>query len=99
MGHMSAYWVAAVREVRDPDKLAAYAALATDAIAAGGGTFLARGLPEAAFEQGSLDRLAIIRFDSVDAAVACYESDAYQRALEALGDGAVRDVRIIPAAG
>lgn len=57
-----------------------------------------RGLPEAAFEVGTLDRTAIIEFPSVEAAVAAYESDAYQAALAALDGGAVRDIRIVPAA-
>ena len=33
-----AYWIAAYREIHDPDKLAAYLELAGPAIAAGGGT-------------------------------------------------------------
>jgi uncharacterized protein (DUF1330 family) len=97
-GVMTAYWVAAVRQVNDPGKLAAYAQLATGAIAAAGGRFLARGVAASAFEHGSLDRVAIIEFDSVEAGEACYASPAYQEALAALGDGAVRDVRIVPAA-
>ncbi|MCU1689359.1 MAG: hypothetical protein JWN20_1287, partial [Jatrophihabitantaceae bacterium] len=68
------------------------------AIAAAGGTFLARGLPSRAFELGLLERTALIQFDSVDAAVAAHESAAYQEALAALGDGAQRDLRIIEAA-
>ena len=92
-----AYWVNTVREVRDTAKLAAYVRLAGPAIAAAGGTFVARGTPGAAFEAGTLGRTAIIRFDSVDAAVAAYRSEAYQRALEALGDGAVRDIRVVEA--
>jgi uncharacterized protein (DUF1330 family) len=95
---MTAYWVNTVRELKDADKLARYAELATPAIAAHGGRFIARGLPEAAFEEGTLDRTAIIEFPSVEAAVAAYESEAYQAALAALDGGAVRDIRIIPAA-
>lgn len=92
-----AYWVNTVREVRDSEKLAAYVRLAGPAIAASGGTFVARGTPGAAFEEGTLERTAIIRFDSVDAAVAAYESEAYQEALDALADGAVRDIRVVEA--
>lgn len=92
-----AYWVNTVREVRDPERLAAYARLAGPAIGEAGGTFVARGTPAAAFESGSLERTAVIRFDSVEAAVAAYESEAYQLALDALGDGAVRDIRIVDA--
>lgn len=94
---MTAYWVNTVRELKDADKLARYAELATPAIAAHGGRFIARGLPEAAFEEGTLERTAIIEFPSVADAVAAYESDAYRLALAALDGGAVRDIRIIPA--
>lgn len=92
-----AYWVNTVREVRDADRLAAYVRLAGPAIAAAGGRFVARGTPSAAFEQGSLERTALIHFDSAEAAVAAYESEAYQEALAALGDGAVRDIRVVDA--
>lgn len=97
-GTMTAYWVNTVRELKDAEKLARYAELATPAIAAHGGRFIARGLPQAAFEEGTLERTAIIEFPNVDAAVAAYESEGYQRALAALDGGAVRDIRIIPAA-
>jgi uncharacterized protein (DUF1330 family) len=42
-------------------------------------------------------RTTLIEFPSVQAAVAAYESPAYQEALRALGDGAERDLRIIEA--
>lgn len=95
---MPAYWVNTFREVRDLDKLAAYAALAGDVMTAHGGRFLARGTAAAAFEEGALERTVVIEFPSVEAAVAAYESADYQAALEALGDGAVRDIRIVPGA-
>lgn len=95
---VTAYWVNTVRELKDAEKLARYAELATPAIAAHGGRFIARGLPQAAFEEGTLERTAIIEFPSVEAAVAAYESEGYQVALAALDGGAVRDIRIIPAA-
>jgi len=37
----------------------------------------------------------IIEFDSLEQVTAMYDGTAYQRALEALGDGAVRDIRVI----
>ncbi|MGJ7442388.1 DUF1330 domain-containing protein [Aquipuribacter sp. MA13-6] len=92
-----AYWVNTVREVRDHDKLAAYVRLAGPAIAAAGGTFVARGTAAAAFEAGVTERTALIAFDSVEAAVAAYASDGYQEALAVLGDGAVRDIRVVAA--
>ena len=90
------YWVATYRAVNNPDKLAAYAQLAGPAITAGGGTFLVRGTPAKTYEAGLNQRTVVIAFDSVEQAAACHDSPAYQAALEALGDGAERDIRIVP---
>ena len=96
---VGAYWINTFREIRDPEKLEAYVALAGPAMRAAGGRFLARGNPAAAFESGTTERTTLIAFDSVEHAVAAYESAAYQEALAALGDGAERDIRIIEAVG
>ena len=93
-----AYWISAYRQVHDVNKLAAYAKLAGPAITAGGGTFLARGLPAKTYEAGLAERTVLIEFPSVDAAIATHDSPAYKEALEALGDGAERDMRIVQAA-
>jgi uncharacterized protein (DUF1330 family) len=95
---MTAYWINTFRSVRDEERLAAYAELAGPAMLAGGGRFLARGTPAAAFEAGTLQRTTVIEFPSVEAAVSTYRSPAYQEALRVLGDAAERDIRIIPAA-
>ncbi|WP_116997392.1 DUF1330 domain-containing protein [Desertimonas flava] len=94
---MTAYWINTFREIRDPERLARYAALAGDVMEAHGGRFLARGLPAHAFEFGVVERTTLIEFPSVEAAYAAYTSDAYQRALAVLGDAADRDIRIIAA--
>lgn len=91
-----AYWISCYREVRDPNKLAAYAKLAGPAIEAGGGRFLARSQAAQAYEDGVALRTVLIEFDSVEKAVATHESAAYQAALVALADGVVRDMRIVP---
>ena len=93
---MTAYWLATYADVSDPDKVTAYAALAGPAIAAAGGTFLARGVPEQVYELGQETRTVLIQFDSVDAARAAHDSPAYAEALAALGDGARRDIRLVP---
>ena len=90
-----AYWVATYHSVSNPDALAAYAALGGPAIMAGGGRFLARGMPAQVYERGLQQRTVVIEFDSVDQARATHDSPAYQKALAALGDGAVRDIRIL----
>jgi uncharacterized protein (DUF1330 family) len=90
-----AYWISFYREIKHPDKLLAYARLAGPAIEAGGGQFLARGVPDHFYEAGVNERVTLIVFDSIDAAIATHESAAYREALAALGDGVVRDVRIV----
>lgn len=90
-----AYWVSTYRTIKDADKLAAYAKLSGPAIAAGGGRFLARGLPAKTYELGLAERTVLIEFDSVAQAMATHDSPAYKAALDALGDGAERDIRII----
>jgi uncharacterized protein (DUF1330 family) len=90
-----AYWIAIYFEIKDPDRLAAYAKLAGPAIEAAGGRFLARATAAQAFEAGRLTRTVLIEFASVQKANKAHESPAYQAALAALGDGAVRDLRIV----
>jgi len=93
-----AFWVTTYRKVNDSAKLAEYGKLAAPAIRAGGGVFLARSPALQAYEEGVQERVVIIQFDSVAAAVATHEGPAYQAALEALGDGASRDIRIVEGA-
>jgi uncharacterized protein (DUF1330 family) len=93
-----AYWINTFRQVSDAAKLSAYVELAAPVMREFGGRFLARGIPARVFEAGVMERTVLIEFPSVDHAVAAYESRGYQRALEALGDGAERDIRIIEAA-
>ena len=95
---MTAYWINTFRSVSDEKRLAAYVALAGPAMLAGGGRFLARGLPAAAFESGTVSRTSLIEFPSVEAAVATYQGPAYMEALRVLGDAAERDIRMVPAA-
>jgi uncharacterized protein (DUF1330 family) len=92
-----AYWINTFRVIHDPAKLAAYAELAGPAMQRLGGRFLARGLPARVFESAPMERTTLIEFESVERAIAAYESPEYQAALAALGDGAERDIRIIEA--
>lgn len=89
------YWVTVYRSISNPQKLAAYAKLAPLAIAPFGGRYLARGTAAAAFEAGQKERIVMSEFPSVETAIAAYECPAYQEALKALGNGAVRDIRIV----
>ena len=92
-----AYWVTTYRAVKDAEKVAAYAKLAGPALMSAGGRFLARGDPSMVYELGVKGRTVVIEFESVEQAVAAHDSPAYQEALDALGDGADRDIRIVGA--
>ena len=89
------YWIACYRAINDPAALEAYAKLAGPAIRAAGGRNLARGMPVRTLEAGLNLRTVVIEFDSVDAAIAAYESPAYQEARALLGDTVERDIRIM----
>lgn len=90
-----AYWLSCYREIKDPDALAEYAKLAGPAIAAAGGRFLARGGKQETHEAGLDQRTVIVEFDSFEQASGAYASDGYKAALEKLGNGAERDLRIV----
>jgi uncharacterized protein (DUF1330 family) len=89
------YWITFYRSVSNPAALAEYAKLASPAIQAGGGRFLSRGTPAKTFEAGLNQRSIVIEFESVEKAIATFESPAYQAAVRVLGDAAERDVRIL----
>jgi uncharacterized protein (DUF1330 family) len=90
-----ALWIVFYHSISDPKKLEAYAKVAPAATTPFGSRYLARGNAAAVFESGLKDRVVVTVFPSVEQAVAAYNSPAYQEALRVLGDGAVRDVRII----
>lgn len=92
---MKAYWISFYHSISKPDAFAAYMKLAWPAVAAGGGRFLARGAPAKVYDSGLHQRVAVIEFDSVEQAIATHDSAAYQAALQALGNGAERDLRIV----
>ncbi|GAC1313892.1 MAG: DUF1330 domain-containing protein [Chloroflexota bacterium] len=90
-----AYWVTTYRAINNADSMRAYAELAGPAIQQGGGRFLARGNPAQAYENGILQRVVVIEFDSLEQAVTTHDGEAYQAAVRALNNGADRDIRII----
>jgi uncharacterized protein (DUF1330 family) len=89
------YWVTQYKEIRDADKMAAYAKLAGPVVAEHGGVFITRGVATKAYEAGLVERTTVIEFSSVDAAIACHDSDGYQAALKALDGGVTRDMRVV----
>jgi uncharacterized protein (DUF1330 family) len=92
--NMSAYWIAHV-EVSDPDVYGEYAKLATEAIAAHGGEFLARATRTVWLEGRERERNVVVRFPSVEDAERCYHSPTYQQALKFAHASAERDLCII----
>ena len=90
-----AYWVSSYRSISNPEAVAAYAKLAGPALAAAGGKFLARGVAAQAYEAGIKERIVVIEFASVAAAVAAHESPAYQAALKVFNNAGERDFRIV----
>ncbi|WP_246794278.1 DUF1330 domain-containing protein [Burkholderia perseverans] len=90
-----AYWVVSIRKILNADRMAAYSKLAAPAIAAGGGRIIARGTAKYAFEAGLLERTVVTEFDSLEAARATFDSDAYQAAVKVLDGAAERDFRIV----
>lgn len=89
------YWIAFYRSIKNPEAFANYAKLAPAAIQAAGGRFLVRGAPAKVYEQGLAQRVVMIEFDSVEKAIAAHDAPGYQKALEALGDGVEREIRIV----
>jgi len=91
---VSALWIAHAT-VTDPEAYGRYAALAGPAIAAQGGIFLARGGRHVQLEGKGHARNVVARFPSLEAAEACYRSDAYQAALSHARGAAERDLVIV----
>jgi uncharacterized protein (DUF1330 family) len=89
------YWINCFRSIKDPAKVDAYRKLAGPAMEAAGAKFLVRGDPAKVYEAGVVGRVVVIEFESVAKAIATHDSPGYQAALQALGDGAERDLRIV----
>jgi uncharacterized protein (DUF1330 family) len=93
------YWVVAYRSISDDSAVKAYGALAGPAIASLGGRVLTKaGSRSEVYEAGVQVRTILVEFDSYEMALAAYASEAYQKALQALGSGAERDFRIVEGA-
>ena len=91
---MPALWIAHVT-VTDDESYAKYAKLAGPAIAAHGGRFIARGGRYVQLEGKDRARNVVARFASVEDAVDCYNSDAYQEALSHAKDASERELMVV----
>ena len=93
------YWIVAYRSISDESSVKAYGALALPAVESFGGRFLTRSTSQIqTHEAGLQQRTILVEFDRYEIALAAHESEAYQKALQALGSGAERDFRIVEGA-
>ena len=88
------YMLSVHRSLADTEKADAYRALALPAMEAMGSRMLAATSNVVAKENGLAERTVLIEFESMEAAIAAYESAAYQEALVVLSGGADRDIRL-----
>ena len=91
---MGALWIAHVT-VTDEETYAKYAKIATEAITAHGGEFLARGGRYVVLEGKDRPRNVVARFPSLEAAVACYNSPRYQEAVVFAKAASERDLMVV----
>ena len=90
-----AYAVITYQSISDSEKHTAYSKLAVPAVTPFGAHILAFDNAVVALEYGLKERTVVVEYPSVEEAVAAYNCPAYREALKALGDGAVRDVRVV----
>lgn len=90
----AALWIAHVH-VTDAEAYARYATGAAAAISAHGGVFLARGGRYVQLEGNDRPRNVVARFPSLERAVECYNSPAYQEALAHAKGASVRDLMVV----
>lgn len=90
----TALWIAHVH-VTDAEAYGRYAALAGPALAAFGGVFLARSGRYVQLEGKDRARNVVARFPSLQAAVDCYHSAAYQAALTYAIGACERDLVVV----
>lgn len=91
---MPALWIGHVT-VNDEDAYGKYAALAGPAIAKYGGKFIARGGRYIQLEGTDRPRNVVAKFESLEAAETCYNSNEYQAALDFARGAAERELLIV----
>ena len=89
------YWVVFYRSVSDEGALKRYGELAIPAIEAGGGKTVIRTATAEPREAGLKQRVVVMEFESLERAIATYNSPAYEAARKVLGRAAERDFRIV----
>jgi len=89
------YWI--VLHISDADGavMAEYAKAARPVIEAAGGRLIIRAKPAKACEAGVNEPAIVVEFESVEKALAVYESAGYQAAVKILDGKVKRDFRIV----
>lgn len=83
------------KSVSSPDVFFEYAKLAAVAVEQFGGRAMVVGRPAKLHEAGVDQMVVIVEFESLDKAIAAYESDQYRPALTLISRAAERDFRIL----
>ena len=89
------YWVA-FADVTDPEGYKAYVAENAKAFGKYGGRFLARGVQGESPEGNPRSRIVFIEFPSYDAALDCYRSPEYSKAMALRVGKSIMDLAIVP---
>lgn len=88
------YWIAHV-DVTDPDAYKQYVEANAEAFAKFGARFIVRGGTFEVVEGATRSRNVVIEFPDYEAALACYRSPEYQRALSFRKSASTGDIVII----
>jgi uncharacterized protein (DUF1330 family) len=91
---MSAYWIGHVH-VTDEETYGKYAVIATEAIIAHGGEFLARAGRYRQLEGKERARNVVAVFPTFEAACACYDSPRYQEACVFAKQSSERELMVV----
>ena len=89
------YWVVCYKAVSNPATVAEYVKLAGTALEALGGRVIVGGRPAKTHEAGVDQTVVIVEFESLEKALAAYNSELYRPALKVLDQAAQRDFRIV----
>lgn len=88
------YWIARV-DISDPEAYKGYVAANGAAFAKFGARFLVRGGKSETPEGSSRDRNVVLEFPSYEAALACYRSPEYEKAMRLRANAATADLLVI----
>jgi uncharacterized protein (DUF1330 family) len=92
------YWIAHVT-MDDPESYKTYQAANAAPFAEFGAKFLVRGGPQQVREGDTRSRTVVIEFPTIEAAYACYDSDAYQAAKAIRAPISMADMVIVEGVG